>query len=220
MPEFLVHMEFSFPPGMKRAELQRYYRKEARRAAELADAGLLLRAWRIPGRRAHYSLWQAKDATELHEALTSWPMFDYMDLSVTPLAVNHNDPGGLATALPEVRFTYEVLRELLDAHRAHGEEHGLDLGEGISIHDHPGTDRALQVHVMCGGQKIAEIGPRTAGGESIAPSYVDLLAEWMGRPVRHARWQQRILSDNHLIHSGYDAAVRSTRNSRHLIEGQ
>lgn len=220
MPEFLVNMEFTFPPGMKRPDLQRHYRKEARRAAELADAGLFLRVWRIPGRRAHVSLWQAKDATELHEALTSWPMFDYMSLTVTALAVNHNDPGGLATALPEVRFTYEALREMLDAHHAHDEAHGLNLGEGISIHDHPGTDRARQVHVMCDGQKIAEIGPGSGEGESVAPAYIDFLAEWQGRPVRHVRWQQRIASDNGLIHASYDDAVRATRNSRHLIEGQ
>ncbi len=220
MPEFLVHMKLNFPPGMKRPEMQRLYHKEARRAAELATAGAFLRVWRIPGQTAHISLWEARDATALHEMLESWPMFSYMDLTVTPLAVNRNDPGGAADELPEIMFTYPVLRELLDAHHAHSEEHGLDLGAGVSVHDHPGTDRGLQVHVMVDGQKVAEIGPRAAGGESVAPAYVDFLAEWEGRPVRHARWQRRIAADNELVHDSYAEAVMATRNSRLLIEGQ
>lgn len=220
MAEFLVKMQLTFPATMAHDVKQRHYLAEARRARELADAGLFKRVWRIPGRTAHIALYDVPDVTVLHEILQSWPMFDYMDCEVIPLAINHNDPGGVAESLPDVAFTWDHLRTLVDVHHAYGDGGGYDLGEGISIHAHPGTERGEQVHVMCDGQKIAELGPPNPMGESIAPGYIDLLTEWMGRPVTHARWQQRILKDNGLLGMSYGEATRNSHFARHLIHGQ
>jgi muconolactone D-isomerase len=38
-------------------------------------------------------LWQAEDATSLHEALTSLLLRKYMDVEVTAMARHPNDPG-------------------------------------------------------------------------------------------------------------------------------
>lgn len=226
MPEFLVHMEFTFPPTMTPEEMQTHYTTEANHAKELADAGVFKRVWRIPGHLGHIALYECENADELHSILLSWPMFMYMKNEVTALAVNHNDPGGVAEELPDIKFNYDTLRFLLNLNGGHGEHGGYDLGEGISIHDHPGTDRPAQIHVMCDGQKIAEIGPPydyvdfRDGKESVVPGYIDFLAEWQGRPVRHVRWQERIKRDNNLVHASYDDAVKGTRYSRTLIRGQ
>ena len=59
---------------------------EAVRGAELADAGVLRAIWRVPGRLANRAIWSALDATALHDALTSLPLWPYMDVRVTPLA--------------------------------------------------------------------------------------------------------------------------------------
>jgi muconolactone D-isomerase len=220
--EYMVTMHFNFPETWTREEMQDHYLQEGRRATELANAGLFERVWRLPGERGHVSIWRCDNADTLHQALESWPMFMYMTIQVQEFAINHNDPGGIAEELPHIRFTYPVLRKLLDEHHAHSEDHGFDLGAGISIHDHPNTDRGLQIHVMCDGQKIAEIGPDKdyQEHESVVSGYVGLLAEWEGRPVRHVRWQNRILDDNRLVHPDYAAAARSTRNSRPFIHGQ
>jgi len=227
MSEFLVHMQFRFPQSLwdDPTRMQALYTREGKRAAELAQAGLLKRVWRIPGRTAHISLWEAADATALHEALMSWPMWGYMhDIEVTPLAAKHNDPSGMAEDLPGIKFTYDHLRPLLDEHHAHGEGQGLDLGAGISIHDHPDTDRGLQIHVMVDGQKVAEIGPPAqpeyGAEESVVPGYIDFLGEWEGRPVRHERWVQRIKADNGLLHASYAEAVQASRYRRRPIRGQ
>jgi muconolactone D-isomerase len=45
--------------------------------------------WRVPGRVANVGIWQATDATELHEALASLPLFPYIDARVTPLAQHY-----------------------------------------------------------------------------------------------------------------------------------
>lgn len=100
--EFLVRITIALPPGMSSAERQTLYAAESARAATLAAAGRLVRLWRIPGRTANWGLWCATDATELHEALTSLPLWRYMDIEVTPLAEHPNDPGGLIRGHPAI----------------------------------------------------------------------------------------------------------------------
>lgn len=90
--EFLVNIAVNIPhdvPDTKRADL---FKAEAQRAKELADKGTLIRLWRIPGRRENCGLWRAGDASELHAALASLPMFPYLDINVTALGAHPSDP--------------------------------------------------------------------------------------------------------------------------------
>jgi muconolactone D-isomerase len=89
--EFLVHMEVRHIPGGPQAETE-LRERESVRARELADAVILLRLWRVPGRRENWGIWSAEDADALHEALTSLPMFPYLVITVHPLASHPNDP--------------------------------------------------------------------------------------------------------------------------------
>jgi muconolactone D-isomerase len=91
--EFLVHIEIRLPPEMpeeRRAELTD---AEARRGRELIEAGTLVRIWRLPGRFANVSLYRAADATELHAALTSLPLWPYMRIRVEALATHPLETG-------------------------------------------------------------------------------------------------------------------------------
>jgi muconolactone delta-isomerase len=90
--DFLVHITFTWPPGITADEQQRLITAEGVRARELAAAGTLKRLWRIPGQRANWGIWHAADATELHAALASLPMFPHLIATVHPLAVHPNDP--------------------------------------------------------------------------------------------------------------------------------
>lgn len=93
MMEFLVAVEIDLPVGLDPDELESLRSAEADRAAALVTEGLLKRIWRVPGRRANWGLWEASDATELHGALESLPMWPWMDITVHPLAGHGNDPG-------------------------------------------------------------------------------------------------------------------------------
>ncbi len=84
--EFLVRFESTPPASMSSEEREHLRGLERQRAAELRAEGVLRRLWRVPGRRAVVGLWAAEDATVLHDALTSLPMFPWMDISVEPLA--------------------------------------------------------------------------------------------------------------------------------------
>lgn len=86
--EFLVRFDTHLPESMtdeRRAELKT---AERARAMELRADGTLKRLWRVPGRRAVVGLWEAPDATALHDALASLPQFPWMDVAVEALATH------------------------------------------------------------------------------------------------------------------------------------
>ena len=89
--EFLVHMEVDQLAAGEAAE--NLLKQEADRARELAQAGAMRRLWRVPGRRANWGIWTATTTDELHEALSSLPLYPYMTITVHPLARHPNDPG-------------------------------------------------------------------------------------------------------------------------------
>ncbi len=87
--EFLVRFEAVPPETMTGQEREDLRVLERARAGELRAAGILKRLWRVPGRRGVVGLWEAPDATALHDALSSLPMFPWMqDTAVEPLAVH------------------------------------------------------------------------------------------------------------------------------------
>jgi muconolactone D-isomerase len=91
--EFLVRIEVDIPHGLfTQAEIDEIYAKEGERGRELAEAGIIKRLWRIPGRRANFGLWEAADATELHKILTSLPIYPFIDVEVIPTAAHPSDP--------------------------------------------------------------------------------------------------------------------------------
>lgn len=91
--EFLVQIVVNFPPDGDAEVKARLIAAEAVRARELADAGIIRRLWRQPGRWANYGIWQAADTSALHDAIASLPMFPWLRVTVHPLAHHPSDPG-------------------------------------------------------------------------------------------------------------------------------
>jgi muconolactone delta-isomerase len=87
--EFLVQIELRLPPELADQRRSQLMEAEARRGEELKRAGTIARIWRVPGRTANVGIWEAPDATALHEAIASLPMFPYLRADVTPLATHH-----------------------------------------------------------------------------------------------------------------------------------
>ena len=86
--EFLVRIEVQLPDTISEQRRKELLEKEAQRGSELIEQGSLVRIWRVPGRRANVSLYQAVDATELHSIITTLPLWPWMDAHVEPLAVH------------------------------------------------------------------------------------------------------------------------------------
>ena len=90
--EFLVKVTQDIAPDTDPELMSAVKAKEFERATELVEAGVLTRVWRIPGRRGLYCLYEASDADELHAAISSLPLFPWLDVEVTPLASHRLDP--------------------------------------------------------------------------------------------------------------------------------
>jgi muconolactone D-isomerase len=87
--EFLVHQNNRMPTDEASLRLREELRGAERvRAQELRDAGILIKLWRVPGTRDAIGLYEADDATVLHEALASLPLFPWLEISVQPLATH------------------------------------------------------------------------------------------------------------------------------------
>jgi len=65
--EFLVQIQVTFPPGLASTDRQELMEREQARGWELKNEGVIRRMWRIPGRTANVGIWDAADATALHD---------------------------------------------------------------------------------------------------------------------------------------------------------
>jgi muconolactone D-isomerase len=60
--------------------------RERDRAIELQKSGVWPHLWRIVGEYANLSIFDVDSNDQLHEILSSLPLFPYMKIQVTPLA--------------------------------------------------------------------------------------------------------------------------------------
>lgn len=91
--EFLVEIGVNWPSSNAESRKAELIGAEATRGRELAEEGVIVRLWRIPGRWANVGIWEAPDATRLHQAIASLPFFPWLDVKVVPLAEHPTDPG-------------------------------------------------------------------------------------------------------------------------------
>jgi muconolactone D-isomerase len=98
--EFLVEFEVNVPDAAPASEIEARNRAEASAAARLVDEGHLLRLWRPPAAPAETSalgLYRADSEAQLADLLRALPLYDWMNITVTPLEAHPNDPGPPAT---------------------------------------------------------------------------------------------------------------------------
>ncbi len=84
--EFLVAIDIRLPHDLGDERRDELLKAEFARGAALAEAGILRAIWRVPGRLANRGIWSAPDATALHEALQSLPLWPFMSIEVVALA--------------------------------------------------------------------------------------------------------------------------------------
>jgi muconolactone D-isomerase len=88
VPRFLVQIVVNLPPDMPQDDKAALLEHERVRATELKDAGIIRDIWRVPGRLENVGVWEAANATALHAAIASLPVWPWTHVTVTPLA-NH-----------------------------------------------------------------------------------------------------------------------------------
>jgi muconolactone D-isomerase len=83
---FHVRMDVSVPHDMDPDERADLLAREKARAAEIQRSGKWPQLWRVVGEYANISILDVDSNDELHDLLSSLPLFPYMRIKVTPLA--------------------------------------------------------------------------------------------------------------------------------------
>lgn len=82
---FHVRMDVQLPVDMPAEVAADIKAREKAYFQELQRAGKWRHIWRVVGEYANYSIFDVADNTELHDLLSSLPLFPYMRIAVTPL---------------------------------------------------------------------------------------------------------------------------------------
>jgi muconolactone D-isomerase len=93
---FHVAMEVRLPPDLDPGLAERLVARERARAEELQRSGQWRHLWRVAGRYANVSVFDVESPAELHELVSTLPLFPYMTITVTalcrhPSSINPDD---------------------------------------------------------------------------------------------------------------------------------
>lgn len=83
---FMVQMQVNLPPDMPAERADKLKADEKALAQQMQRDGKWRHLWRVAGRYANVSIFDVADNDELHQMLSSLPLFPYMDIQVTALA--------------------------------------------------------------------------------------------------------------------------------------
>ncbi len=82
---FQVEMAVTLPRDMPAEEADALKLKERAYAQDLLRKGTWRHLWRVVGQYTNTSIFHVASNMELHEILTSLPLYPYMTVKVTPL---------------------------------------------------------------------------------------------------------------------------------------
>jgi muconolactone D-isomerase len=83
---YCVMITVKLPTDWTQAQVEELKQRERTRAVELQEQGKFIHLWRMAGKFANVSIFDCTGNDELHEVLTSLPMFPFFELTVIPLA--------------------------------------------------------------------------------------------------------------------------------------
>lgn len=82
---FMVEMDVAIPLDFDLGEAARLKAEEKARFQELQAAGTWRHIWRVVGRYANVSVFDVESNAQLHDLLTSLPLYPFMTIKVTAL---------------------------------------------------------------------------------------------------------------------------------------
>ncbi len=82
---FHVEMTVNLPHDLSGEVAAELKATERERAQELQRCGKWRHLWRVAGRYANVSIFDVSGPNELHEVLSTLPLFPFMDVKVVPL---------------------------------------------------------------------------------------------------------------------------------------
>jgi muconolactone D-isomerase len=89
---FHVSINVRIPHDADPDKIKQFGAQEHERAKELQLQGKWLHLWRVAGKYANVSVFDVESADELHEILSSLPLYPFMEIDVNALC---HHPGSL-----------------------------------------------------------------------------------------------------------------------------
>ena len=107
--EFLVKLTPHFPDTLTPEELADLLKRERARGVDLLKAEKMTRIWRLPGTSSALLLWEVAGPDELHDNLSSLPVWRYCDVEVTALMQHPLEAMHRGTQISDDRLKPEPL---------------------------------------------------------------------------------------------------------------
>ena len=85
---FHVRMTVRLPHDLSAERADQLKKTERERAQELQRAGTWRHLWRVAGQYANVSVFDVSGPQELHDILSTLPLFPFMDIEVSPLCLH------------------------------------------------------------------------------------------------------------------------------------
>jgi muconolactone D-isomerase len=82
---FQVEMDVRLPHDFPAEKADALKQTERARAQDLQRAGIWRHLWRVAGRYSNVSIFDVSGPQDLHDILSSLPLFPFMDMRITPL---------------------------------------------------------------------------------------------------------------------------------------
>ena len=82
---FMVEMDLNVPLDYDPAHFEELKATEKARAEQLQQHGKWRHLWRVAGQYANVSIFDVESAGELHDIMTSLPLYKFMTVKVTAL---------------------------------------------------------------------------------------------------------------------------------------
>jgi len=82
---FQVEMDVRLPHDFPAEKAEALKQTERARAQELQRTGIWRHLWRVAGRYSNVSIFDVSGPQDLHDILSSLPLFPFMDMRITPL---------------------------------------------------------------------------------------------------------------------------------------
>ena len=82
---FHVRMDVRIPHSADPVRIEELKRVEKERSQTLQREGKWRHLWRMSGQYSNISIFDVADTQELHDLVSTLPLFPYMEISVTPL---------------------------------------------------------------------------------------------------------------------------------------
>lgn len=92
---FAVRMDVDLPRDLDPAVKADTIAREKEYSQRLQRKGKWPHIWRIAGQYSNLSIFDVEDNGELHDLLWGLPLFEYMTVTVTPLAAHPSDIAGV-----------------------------------------------------------------------------------------------------------------------------